>query len=215
MKISTRILVFLTAGWISAAWAADTTVSEWQLLPAKSSLVFVFGQAGTDEKGQFRSFPLQLKFGADALEQSAFDVQVDMKSVDTGDKDRDEILLSKDMFDVKQWPQAHFKTLKIEKRGENEYQADAELTIRDQTRPLPFPFHLVISEDQGKQVFRLQSEVTINRLDFGVGQGEWKTTTWIPDPVKVVVDIQAERVSVAAASPNNSSSIQAPAATTK
>ena len=205
----------LLAGWISAVRAADAAVPEWQLLPAKSSLVFVFGQAGTDEKGRFRTFPSQLKFAADAPGQSGFDVTIDMKSVDTGDKDRDEILLSKDMFDVRKWPQAHFKTLKIEKRGENEYQADAELTIRDQTRPLPFPFRLDISEEQGKQVFRLQTEVTINRLDFGVGQGEWKATTWIPDPVKVVVDIQAEQASSAAAIPSNNSSTQAPAAVTR
>src|ERR1044071_3662186 len=140
MKISMRIFVLLAIGWVSAVAAADAAVPEWQLVPAKSSLVFIFSQAGTDEKGQFGSFPSQLKFGADALEQSGFDVKVDMKSLDTGDKDRDEILLSKDMFDVKKWPQAHFKTLKIEKRGDNDYLADAELTIRDQTRPLPFPF---------------------------------------------------------------------------
>ncbi|HEX5057282.1 MAG TPA: YceI family protein [Gammaproteobacteria bacterium] len=215
MKFSIGILVFFMMGWAAGAWATDTAAADWRLLPAKSSLVFIFGQAGTDEKGQFHSFPSQLKFGADALEQSGFDVKVDMKSVDTGDKDRDEILLSKDMFDVKQWPQAHFKTFKIEKHGENEYQADAELTIRDQTRPLPFPFRLVISEEQGKQVFRLQSEVTFNRLDFGVGQGEWKATTWIPDPVKVIVDIQAERASVAAAPPDNPSSTQSSAAAVK
>ncbi len=211
MKKSTLgILLFLTTGGFLSHVAA---APEWQLLPAKSTLGFVFGQAGTDEKGQFLSFPLKLLFDPAALEQSGFDVSVDMKSVDTGDKERDDILLSKDMFDVKQWPQARFKTLKIEKRGENDYLAQAELTIRDQTRPLPFPFRLVIAEEQGKQIFRLQSEVAINRLEYGVGQGEWKQTTWIPDSVKVVVDIQAERVSVAVVPPANPT--QAPAAVTK
>lgn len=193
MKKTFRIILFFAGFYAAVANAAETAAPEWQLLPAKSTLSFVFGQAGTDEKGKFRSFPSQLRFDPAALEQSGFNVTVDMKSVDTGDKERDEILLSKDMFAVKQWPQAHFKTLKIEKRGDNEYFADADLTIRDQTRRIPFPFRLVISEEQGKQVFRLQSELSINRLDFGVGQGEWKETTWIANEVKVVVDVHAER----------------------
>ncbi len=196
MKKSARIIVLIASFFSVGAIAAAT---EWQLLPDKSSLSFVFGQAGTDEKGQFRSFPSRLVFDPAALEQSLFDVTVDMKSVDTGDKDRDEILLSKDMFDVKQWPQAHFKTLKIEKRGDNDYLAEAELSIRDQTRNIPFPFRLVILEENGKKVFHLQSELSINRLDFGVGQGEWKETTWIANEVKVVVDIQAGQTSAEAA----------------
>jgi polyisoprenoid-binding protein YceI len=190
MKYSARIIVLIASFFSVSAFAA---AAEWQLLPDKSSLNFVFGQAGTDEKGQFRSFPCRLVFDPAALEQSLFDVNIDMKSVDSGDKDRDEILLSKDMFDVKQWPQAHFKTLKIEKRGDNEYLAEAELTIRDQTRPIPFPFRLSIAEEQGKKTFHLQSELSINRLDFGVGQGEWQETTWIANEVKVVVDIQAQQ----------------------
>jgi polyisoprenoid-binding protein YceI len=191
MKNSAKIIVLIASFFSTGLIAAEA--AEWQLLPDKSSLSFVFGQAGTDEKGQFRSFPCRLVFDPAALEQSLLDVTIDMKSVDTGDKDRDEILLSKDMFDVKQWPQAHFKTLKIEKRGDNEYLAEAELSIRDQTRRIPFPFRLSIADEQGKRTFHLQSELGINRLDFGVGQGEWKETTWIANEVKVVVDIQAQQ----------------------
>jgi polyisoprenoid-binding protein YceI len=194
MKKSLGILIL--AGGLCAAFA-HAAAPEWRLLPEKSTLAFVFGQAGTDEKGQFRAFPCRLHFDPANLEQSGFDVTVDMKSVDTGDKDRDEILLSKDMFAVEQWPQARFQTLKIERRNDNEYLAEAELTVRDQTRRILFPFRLVIAEEQAGRNFRLQSEITLKRLDFGVGQGEWQETTWVADEVRVLVDIQAERASVA------------------
>jgi polyisoprenoid-binding protein YceI len=195
MRRLTEAFILLLAGLFSTiATASEGAVApEWRLLPARSTLAFVFGQAGTDEKGHFRSFPSFLSFDPAVLEQSGFDVRVDMKSVDTGDKERDEILLSKDMFDVKRWPEARFKTLKIERRDENEYLAEAELTIRDQTRRIPFPFRLEISEEEGGRVFRLRSDIVIRRLDFGVGQGEWKVTTWIADEVLVLVDIHAER----------------------
>ncbi|HEY3486477.1 MAG TPA: YceI family protein [Gammaproteobacteria bacterium] len=193
MKISGWCLVLLVNA-ISAAAAA--AVPEWQLVQTNSSLSFIFGQAGTDETGRFRVFPSSFHFDPADLEHSVFEVSVNMKSVDTGDKDRDEILLSKDMFDVKRWPEAHFKTLKIESRGGDEYLAEAELTIRDQTRTIPFPFHLTITAEQGKQVFHLQSELSLNRLDFGVGQGEWKETTWIADAVQVLVKVQAAQATI-------------------
>jgi polyisoprenoid-binding protein YceI len=199
MKNPARIIIVLIASFFSAS--APAAAAEWRLLPDKSSLSFVFSQAGTDEKGRFRSFPCRLLFDPAALEQSLFDVVVDMQSVDSGDRERDEILLSKDMFDVKQWPRAHFKTLKIEKRGDNEYLAEAELRIRDQTHRIPFPFRLIIAEEQGKKTLHLQSELSINRLDFGVGQGEWKETTWIANEVKVAVDIQAEQATAPISAP--------------
>jgi polyisoprenoid-binding protein YceI len=176
------------------ASAADAMVAEWQMLAATSNLSFIFGQAGSDEKGQFRLFTPQFRFDPANLAHSVFEVGVDMQSVDTGDKERDEILLSDDMFAVKQWPQAHFKTLKIERRAENEYLAEAELTIRDQTRRIPFPFRLVVATEGENPVFHLQSELSINRLDFGVGQGEWSETTWVPNEVKIRVEVRAAQL---------------------
>ena len=91
---------------------------------------------------------------------------VDMTSVETGDSERDQILRSADLFDVKRWPEARFKTTSITRREGNRYLAQAELTIRDQTRQIPFPFTLEISEktgQEGQAVFRLTAEVPLKR----------------------------------------------------
>ena len=58
--------------------------------------------------------------------------------------------------------------------------------------------HTITFDDKGGTA-SLKGTANIKRLDFGVGQGEWKETTWIANEVKVVVDIQAQQASAPAA----------------
>ena len=60
--------------------------------------------------------------------------------------------------------------------------AVAELTIRDVTKDVALMFTLV-----GKA--RLDGRLTIKRLDFGLGEGEWADTAWIGDEVTVMVQV--------------------------
>ena len=187
--------------WLLLAWgqtgAEQAQAASWSLLPEVSRLDFQFTQAGSDETGGFRNFQADFRFDPDRPEQSSIDVTVEMASVDTGDPERDQILKSADLFDVERWPKARFKTISITREEGNRYLARAELTIRDQTRQIPFPFTLEISENgQGEQrqaVFRLTTEVPLRRLEFGVGKGDWAETTWISDEVLVQVDVQARK----------------------
>jgi polyisoprenoid-binding protein YceI len=187
------VLLLLALGQTRAEQVQAAT---WSLLPEVSRLDFQFTQAGSDETGGFRDFEADFRFDPDRPEQSSIEVKVDMASVDTGDSERDQILRSADLFDVERWPEAHFKTTSITRQEGNRYLAEAQLTIRDQTRPIPFPFSLKITEkagQDGKPVFRLTAEVPLKRLDFGVGKGDWAETTWISDEVLVHVDVQARK----------------------
>ena len=191
-----RFKWILVAWWlVTGAAMADQPVKLWKWVPDASRLEFVFTQAGSDESGEFKSFNPIFEFDPENLEASQFDVTVSLASVDTGDGDRDEILRSDDMFAVSKWPQAHFQTTSISYKSGNQYLADATLTIRDQTRPIPFPFTLDISKPDANSpaVFHLKADIQLNRLDFGVGKGDWEETTWISDPVQVRVDVTAAR----------------------
>jgi len=69
--------------------------------------------------------------------------------------------------------------------------ADGMLTIRDQTNPISFPFTMDIETVDGQPRFRLTSEVTIQRLEYGVGQGYFANTASIPNDVRIEVDVYA------------------------
>ena len=192
MKYWLPVAVLWVASVVAEPAPGAESAPSWKMLPDSSSLQFVFLQAGSDETGEFQEFEPVFHFDPKQLENSRFDVTVKMSSVDTGDGERDEILLSGDMFGVSEWPTARFKTKSISHKEGNRYYAEAELTIRDRTRDIPFPFTLEVN-DAGRPVFHLQAEVRLNRLDFGVGRGDWADTTWIKDPVTVKVDVKARR----------------------
>lgn len=181
------------AGWPAAGYGDG--VPEWTLVPDESRLEFVFTQAGSEEQGHFERFDARFHFDPDRPADSGFEATVDMASVETGDDERDALLRSEDLFAVKRWPRAEFSTLAVEKQGGHRYRAEAELTIRDRTRKLPFPFELRITENDGDRPrLHLTAEVTLKRLDYGVGQGDWADTDQVPDEVRVKVDVTARRV---------------------
>lgn len=148
--------------------------------PAASHLDFSGIQAGAEFKGNFHKFSATVEFAPDALPTSHFDVQIDLVSVDTLDKDRDTTMRGPDIFDVAHFPTAHYVTQVISKTAGG-FSATGSLTLRGVTKNVPIDFQWVPSPTGAK----LQGTATLKRLDFGVGQGDWKSTEWIADTVKV------------------------------
>jgi polyisoprenoid-binding protein YceI len=112
-----------------------------------------------------------------------------MTSMDSGDKERDDTLRGPDMFSVKQFAQAKFTATQITKTATG-FDAGGKLTIRNVTKDQHIPFTLRIANEQGKSVAYLAGRTTIHRLDFGVGQGEWKSTEWVGNDVTVSYSVR-------------------------
>ena len=53
------------------------------------------------------------------------------------------------------------------------------------------PFTFVVAADG--RTARLSGGTTIQRLDFGVGQGEWTDTTWVGNAVEIHFDLALSR----------------------
>jgi len=171
----------LAAGRASAADAAST---HYALDPAHSTLAFQFVQADARNDGKFTKFPVSLDLAADNPGTGKLDVTVELNSVDTGDKERDDTLRGPDLFDVARFPQAHFISTQITRTASG-YDAVGKLTLRGVTRDVHVPFTFRTAEEQGKSVGYLTGKTLIRRLDFGVGQGDWKSTEWVGAEVSV------------------------------
>ena len=76
-------------------------------------------------------------------------------------------------------------------RGGDRYEAHGQLTIRDVTRDVVLPFELTIEETGGGKVANAVGELTISRLDYGVGQGEWASTKTVGEEVVIRIEIVA------------------------
>jgi polyisoprenoid-binding protein YceI len=170
------------AGIAHAANAAPVT--HYTLDPAKSTLEFQFTQAGAQNKGKFTRFAVTLDFSPDNLAGSKLDVAVEASSLDTGDKERDDTLKSADLLSVAKFAQARFTSTQIAKTA-NGYDAVGKLTLRGVSRDIHVPFAFRTADEQGKPAGYLLGKTTIKRLDFGVGQGDWKATDQIGNDVSV------------------------------
>jgi len=168
----------------NARAAAAGAVTHYGLDPAKSSLEFNFVQAGAQNKGRFTRFQVVFDFAAENLAASRLDVTVDISSVDTGDEERDDTLRGADLFAVAKYPQAHFAASQINRTASG-YEAVGKLTIRGVTHDAHVPFAFRTATENGAAVGYMTGKTSVRRLDYGVGQGDWKATDQLGNDVGV------------------------------
>jgi polyisoprenoid-binding protein YceI len=156
---------------------------------AGSTLGFTFEQAGAQTSGAFKQFATTFDYDANNLAASKLDVKVQVGSLDTRDKDRDSTLASADLFDAQKYPTATYSAGSLAK-GANGVEAVGKLTIRGVTRDVRVPLAI---KPAGNGL-ELAGSVTIKRLDFGVGQGEWKSTDSVGDAVKITYKVELNKV---------------------
>lgn len=174
-----RTTLTVIAGAMLAPQVARAAGPAYAAVTAQSSLTYAFTQAGADNQGRFKSFAVSFDPGAGRL-----DVLVDMRSFDTGDQQRNGILGGKDFFDVAQYPRSRFSASRIDRTATG-YEATGALTLRGVTRNVTIPFTWRTATVQGHPVGYLSGQMTLKRLDFGVGQGQWQSTEWVGGDVTV------------------------------
>ncbi|PWG64972.1 YceI family protein [Spiribacter halobius] len=179
-----RWLAMLAALVAIPATAADN----WQILQEDSSLTFEATQQGGTFDGGFERFSAEMRFSADDLANSGFDVTVDVTSIDTGSRQRDRELPKASWFHFDEYPEATFRTTEI-RAVDGGYEAVGDLTIRGNTHEIVLPFTW---ETQGDTA-RMDGEVTIDRTRYGVGQGDWEDPDAVGHEVTVIVDLTLER----------------------
>jgi polyisoprenoid-binding protein YceI len=177
---------------LAAQWTCLAAASLWSAIcaagpaasyiadPQQSRLEFAGVQAGAEFKAVFHKFTAAVEFAPDALAGSHLDVQIDLNSVDSKDKERDTTIRGPDIFDVAHWPTAHYVTRSITKTAAG-YSAVGALTLRGVTKDVPIDFQFT----PGAAGAKLEGSAKLKRLDFGAGQGDWKSTEEVSDAVKV------------------------------
>jgi polyisoprenoid-binding protein YceI len=129
----------------------------------------------------FKQFATELSYDDKNPAAGSLKVTVQTGSLETQDKDRNETLASADLLDVKKYPTAQYLANSFAKRADGGLDAVGKLTLRGVTKDLRIPLQLRIAGSN----YELSGEVTIRRLDFGVGQGEWQSTEGVGNDVKL------------------------------
>ena len=186
------IRAFAAAGAFWSAAAAANDVPLWTV-EEDSRVGFVATQSGAPVEGVFEAFTAEIAFDPDNLAASRVAVVIDVASVNSESKDRDDTIRSAALFDVAQWPEARFAAEGFTALGGDRFEAAGELTMRDATLPVVLPFTLTITEEAGVQRARASGELEVSRIDYGIGQGLWADTSVVGEAVVIRIDITASR----------------------
>lgn len=174
------IWVGLLAGAIPGALAAP----RYPVLVAQSSLAFTGTQQGEKFTGVFKSFDALILYAAQDLAGSRFEVTIPLNSLDSRSPDRDQSLATADWFDFARFPVATFRTAGLRSTPTGPI-ADADVSIKGRTKRIVFPF--IWKETPAGAT--LDARVTLNRLDFGLGAGDWADESIVGHKVDVIVHL--------------------------
>jgi polyisoprenoid-binding protein YceI len=191
-----RLAARVALGATLAAAAAAQAAPRYAVVPAQSSLSFVATQQGEKFTGALRDFDAQIEYAADDLATSRLDVAIRMKSIDTASPDRDQALATADWFDFAKFPTATFRTVAIRATSAGPV-GDADLSIKGRTQRIAFPFTWKATGGGAT----LDARVTLDRLDFGLGAGDWAGENTAGRKVEVVVHLTLAAVAPAGPPP--------------
>ena len=148
----------------------DLPAATWAIDPGHAEVAFVGRHFGlTKVRGRFTGVEGTVHV-AEPIEASSVEVTIDMASVESGSRDRDEHLRSSDLFAIATFPTATFRSTGIVVTSPTTGHVDGDLTIKGVTRPVRLAVeHLGQVEDPwGGHRAVFSAATTIDREDFGV-----------------------------------------------
>ena len=161
----------------------------WVVDRGASHLTFSSAVSGQAFTGTFKRWDAAIHFDPKDLAHSDVAASIDIASAATGSPDRDTEIPDQDWFWTSHFPRASFVAKSFQPAGPGRYVAVGVLTVRGVAKPLSLPFALTINGAAA----HMTGAIAINRLAFGVGQGEWAATDTVPAGVTVNIDLTAHR----------------------
>lgn len=155
---------------------------------AGSKVHFTIKNFGISTGGDFTGLKGEISFNPQDLTNSDFDVSVSVATIDTDNESRDENLRSDEYFNAVKFPSIRMKSVKINKTSktnEGYYYFTGNLTIRDSTHQISFPF----KAEKLNENYRFTGEFEINRLHYNIGE----QSMVLSDNVKISLNVIAKR----------------------
>ena len=161
--------------------AALPASAQQSLVLAQSEIAFTSTQMGVPVQGRFKSFNAQVAFDPKKLDTSKIAFAIDVASASFGVAELDAEVTSPAWFDAKRFPQATFRSMSVKETGNGKFDVAGKLTIKGGVRDLVVP----VAVAQSTAGTTATGAFAIKRLDFGIGDGEWKDTTMVSNEVQV------------------------------
>ncbi len=184
----------VTLASLSAA-AKSIPAGTYNIDPAHSKLGFEIPHLVISTvEGRFAKFDGSLTVDP-KLEKSKASVNIDVSSISTENKDRDDHLKSPDFFDVTKFPKMTFVTKKVIGGAEN-MKLVGDLTLKGKTKEVTLEVKYLgdVNDAYGNSKVAFSATGKINRKDFGL---TWSSMVEagpvVGDEVTLILKIQAAK----------------------
>ncbi len=162
--------------------------------------------------GKFSKFEGTIRLDEQNLAASGVEVTIDAKSVDTGNKGRDEHLNSPDFFDTAKFPSITFKSTSVkvisQAPGATHLQVTGDFTMKGVTKSVVLEVDLagVGKGPRNTMLAGFSAWTKLNRHDFGVSYGKGA----VGDDVEIEIEIEAFHEMPAESAPASAPKSSAP-----
>ncbi len=175
-------------------------MAKWIIDPDHSCASFsITHMALARVRGLFTGVSGSIEFDPNDLSRTSADVSIEVASVNTGVKRRDEHLLTADFFDQQKYPVMTFKRITVEFPAKNRCRLTGALTIHGVTRTVTFEGEYAGPHGNpfGEEIsIGFSGSTIINREDFGMlwGSEPMQTGGLIAGrDVEVTLDVEADK----------------------
>ena len=170
----------LTTAWaLTALAAALPAQAQQKLIPAQSEIAFVTRQMGVPVEGRFSKFDAQ-----PAAAKIGFTIALVSAAIGTAETEAE--LGKPDWFDTSKFPQATFNSTAVRSTGAGKFEVAGTLSIKGRQQPVTVPVLLA----QVGGITTASGTFMLKRLDFKIGDGDWKDISVVAKAVKVRYKLQ-------------------------
>jgi polyisoprenoid-binding protein YceI len=187
--MKTRLLLPVLLASVAPMISARAAEAVYEIDPVHSVVLLKVKHLGlADAYGRFNEMSGTVRHNAEDPSQSSIEFTVQAASIDTANEDRDKHLRGPDFFNAAEFSTLTFKSAKVEKKGDNEYEVTGDFTVRGVTKPVTFDFEVGGTGKgmQGEERFGGETEFTVKRSDFGIDY----LPEALGDEVEVTVSIE-------------------------
>jgi polyisoprenoid-binding protein YceI len=185
-----NLIAAAVVGWSSVASASET----YRFDPSGSTIGFAVHQFLGTTRGKFTRFSGKVEIDRERPENSSVTAQIDVRSIDTRIKKRDDHLRSAEFFNVEKFPQITFKSRSVKRTGPQSGDILGDLTMHGVTRPTTLHVKLLTPINETSRTRWAVTTEPISRRDFNLMfASAAEAVSGISQTVAINIEIEAKR----------------------
>jgi polyisoprenoid-binding protein YceI len=185
MDISVNKYISVAISTLVALTFSTTVSAQQKVIPAQSTIAFTSKQMGVPVDGKFEKFDAQISFDPKQPAASKIAFTIDIGSAVIGDAETVRELRKPTWFDLGKFPTASFQSTSAKALGGGKFEVAGNLTIKGKSKPIA----AVVQLAQKGDATTVEGNFAMKRLDFSIGDGEWKDVSIVADEVVVKIKL--------------------------